>query len=229
MKSRVSIMFPNAISLDLNVDGWELSGEGDDDDRWTPLLPIIVGPNVREISLKAYEITERVFQDNINTLARVAPEIHTVVIKNFPDAFSPGDFPFTQMRYLRVSSFIPHKSWRALANHPCLETIELAGFVAKPTDFTMNPQNAPIKLSHLKVLYVGYCFSGTDPKFAVALFRNTIMPALRILEVGDQDNGEHLLSPWKSAREDMLKYVREHSPMLEEFSIYGLVGSGSGG
>ncbi|KAG9009222.1 hypothetical protein FRB93_005718 [Tulasnella sp. JGI-2019a] len=176
MESRATIMFPNAISLHLSLDGRELSDENDDEDRWTPLLPVLLGPNLRELSLEAYEITERVFQDNINALARIAPEIHTVVIKNWPDTFSPSDFPFTQMKHLMINSFINRKSWRALANYSRLETIYLQGFVANSRDLTPNPQNFPVTLPCLKALSIGSCFG---PQLAIELFRNTIMPALQ--------------------------------------------------
>ncbi|KAG8983479.1 hypothetical protein FRB93_007240 [Tulasnella sp. JGI-2019a] len=173
-------IFPNLLSLEHDIDGPETSDEEADMERWTPILPLLAGPRIEKLTLTFYRATERVVKDNIQALAHIAPRIHTVVIHNESDIYSPDYSAFSQMRSLWVNGFFSHQSWICLASCPLLESIALW---EDDRAIDIETQNYAVIFPRMKTLAIDHFSAYRDPEFVLALFRGTTMPMLQSLEV----------------------------------------------
>ncbi|KAG9026697.1 hypothetical protein FRB95_008562 [Tulasnella sp. JGI-2019a] len=173
-------IFPNLLSLEHDIDGPETSDEEADMERWTPILPLLAGLRIEKLTLTFYRATERVVKDNIQALAHIAPRIHTVVIHNESDIYSPDYSAFSQMRSLWVNGFFNHQSWICLASCPLLESIALW---EDDRAIDIETQNYAVIFPRMKTLAIDHFSAYRDPEFVLALFRGTTMPMLQSLEV----------------------------------------------
>ncbi|KAG8985892.1 hypothetical protein FRB94_004911 [Tulasnella sp. JGI-2019a] len=212
-------MCPNLRSLVLDIDGKEPNDEDVDSDRWTPLLPHLVGCGLENLTLQASEVSERVFQDIIDTLARIAPQIHTVVILTATEP-SPDYSAFSQMRSLEVVGSVYNDTWRALASCPQLETI----VIRDETDTDPDTGEYSVSFAQLRSLTISFSDEkiGQDYTFVLARLWNTEMPALQTLKV-DMDLEEPSEAENEAMREDLIQVVHRCSPMLKEVQFNGLV------
>ncbi|KAG8988838.1 hypothetical protein FRB93_003931 [Tulasnella sp. JGI-2019a] len=80
--------FPNLLSLVHSIDGaedpYDLDGIAADAERWTPLLPLLIGPGIEKLTLTFYNVTKQVVEDNIQSLIHIAPRVHTLSSETIP-------------------------------------------------------------------------------------------------------------------------------------------------
>ncbi|KAG9024918.1 hypothetical protein FRB95_010869 [Tulasnella sp. JGI-2019a] len=170
---------PHLLSFELDIDGLESSHENADRERWTPLLPLLVGPDLEKLSLSFYAVTERVVQDIIQTLTRIAPQIHTVRIIN-STKHSPDYFAFTHVKWLTVRGHISHQTWQRLASCPRLEGISL---LRSHLGHNIKTQPYSVTFPHVKSFSVDLLQARRDAEFALALLQGATMPELQNLEI----------------------------------------------
>ncbi|KAG9026686.1 hypothetical protein FRB95_008551 [Tulasnella sp. JGI-2019a] len=173
-------IFPNLLSLKHDIDGTESSDEEADMERWTPILPLLIGPRVEKLTLTFYCATEQVVEDNIQALAHIALRIHTVVIHNESDVYSPDYSAFSQMTSLTVDGFLNHQTWIRLASCPRLESI-----VLREDDRVIDneAENYTVTFPCMKTLTIDHLSLRRDPEFVLELLQGTTMPMLQSLEV----------------------------------------------
>ncbi|KAG8983489.1 hypothetical protein FRB94_010062 [Tulasnella sp. JGI-2019a] len=173
-------IFPNLLSLEHDIDGPESSDEEADMERWTPVLPLLIGPRVEKLTLTFYCATEQVVEDNIQALAHIALRIHTVVIHNESDVYSPDYSAFSQMTSLTVDGFLNHQTWIRLASCPQLESI-----VLREDDGVIDneAENYTVTFPCMKTLTIDHLSLRRDPEFVLELLQGTTMPMLQSLEV----------------------------------------------
>ncbi|KAG8996017.1 hypothetical protein FRB93_000979 [Tulasnella sp. JGI-2019a] len=118
---------PNLLSLELDFDPLEIAGDVPPPwtERWTPLLPLLVSPKLETITLVASLETKSIFKNTIQTLARIAPPIHTEIIHNNRAEYSCDCTPFTQLRFLSLCAHLNHDIWKALTSCSKLESVVL--------------------------------------------------------------------------------------------------------
>ncbi|KAG8855123.1 hypothetical protein FRB96_007161 [Tulasnella sp. 330] len=204
---------PNLLSLEYDIDNYYGLAEVD---HWTPLLQLLVGPKLERLILQIGDVTREVVKDNIRTLARIAPQICDVAIRNYSD-FSYNYASFTELKDLRVSGYITHPSWKSLSNCPRLERIILwedGGSVQ------VDPEDCTVTFSSLKRLAICECCGYRIAEFIVFLCKNTVMPALFSLQVEIRESGE---ARREAAKMDILESVCRRSPKLKEVYINGRV------
>ncbi|KAG8990518.1 hypothetical protein FRB94_005192 [Tulasnella sp. JGI-2019a] len=54
-------------------------------DQSSPLLEFLVGPNLENVTLTIQDVAKHVVNDNVRTLARIAPRLCNVIINNYPE------------------------------------------------------------------------------------------------------------------------------------------------
>ncbi|KAG9003560.1 hypothetical protein FRB93_010978 [Tulasnella sp. JGI-2019a] len=202
---------PNLLSLRLNIDGRELSDEVADMERWTPLLHLLVGPRLNELTLAFYGVTERVVKDNIQSMTHVAPRIHTVIIENHTNSLSSDYSAFVQMRTLKLRGLINHESWRCLSSCSRLENIVLWGNERRRS---IGRQHYSVTFPHVKTLSI----ECRDAEFTIALLQGATIPALQSLKIkfSRPDNADIEAASMR----EILKFMRR-SPLLKEAVIGG--------
>ncbi|KAG8982702.1 hypothetical protein FRB93_007923 [Tulasnella sp. JGI-2019a] len=211
-------IFPNLLSLEHDIDGPESMDEEMDMERWTPLLPLLVGPRIQKLVLAFYAVTEQVVDNNIQSLTHIAPGILTVIVENRTNGLSVDYSPFRQMRSLTVRGFMDHKTWRYLASCSRLESIVLREDDKGPK-IDIETQHYSITFPHVKTLSIDHFETRRDSKFTLALLRGTTMPALRSLEVKFPRSGEAARGTTGS---EILVLMRR-SQLLKEVVINGCV------
>ncbi|KAG9008393.1 hypothetical protein FRB94_013315 [Tulasnella sp. JGI-2019a] len=207
---------PNLLSLKYEIDtADDTLGALEEEDRWSKLLQLLVGPNLESVTLTIRDATKQVANDNIRTLARIAPRLHNVTINSWGSC--SADFAaLDQLRSLEVNGFVNHESWKSLVDCPRLERIVLC---EDDSCIEIEPQSYSITFPRLKALHIRDCCAYRAPEFVVALFRNTTMPMLRTFQVVIQASDERRAS----AKNEILGYVCGRSPILKEVMINGPV------
>ncbi|KAG9026683.1 hypothetical protein FRB95_008548 [Tulasnella sp. JGI-2019a] len=208
-------IFPNLLSLVHHIDGPEWMSEEPDMERWTPLLPLLVGPGLGELTLRFDNATGRVVGHNIQTLARIAPAIQTVVIENFTYAHSPHYCAFSQMRSLTVCGCFDHQTWRCLASCSRLESILLQD----PDIDHLETQNYSVTFPYMKTLVIDYTVDWRDPEFVQSSLRCTTMPVLEGLEVTFLESDITVAEAIQSEVQEFM----HRSPLLKEALVNGRV------
>ncbi|KAG9017520.1 hypothetical protein FRB95_006350 [Tulasnella sp. JGI-2019a] len=207
-------MCSNLKSMTLIINGKEPRSE--DDDHWTPLLPYIVGNGLENLTLHASKVGERVFQDIINTLARIAPRIHTALIITATKP-SPDYSALSQLRSLDVVGPVCQDTWKALADCPQLESMVLQDEI--DTDPDMDGYSVSFtRLKRLKISFDDEVSQGYA--FILTRLRNTAMPALETLELKLQIEANDE-AEYEAMKKDLVQMVRRRSPMLREVQING--------
>ncbi|KAG8983477.1 hypothetical protein FRB93_007238 [Tulasnella sp. JGI-2019a] len=173
-------IFPNLLSLEHDIDGPESSNEEVDIERWTPLLPLLVGPGLEKLTFTFFSASEQVVEANIQALAHIAPRIHRVVIHNESETHSPDYSTFSQLTSLTVNGFFDHQTWRRLASCPLLECIVLW---EDERAVDIETQNYSVTFPRLKTLTIDHPSTYRDSEFVLALLRGATMPTLQSLEV----------------------------------------------
>ncbi|KAG8996045.1 hypothetical protein FRB94_008595 [Tulasnella sp. JGI-2019a] len=214
MGSQRGPICPRLRNLTLSVHA-ENDGE-EDINRWSPLLSLLIGPTLGRVRLGIGDVTKRVVNESIETLARVVPRLQHVFIDNGGE-FSINSSAFRYVKSLKVQGHINHADWRSLADCLQLERIVLW---EDASDIEIQRQDYSVTLPHLQALSVGDCCGYRSADFIVTLFRNTTMPLLRTLEVKIQERDVGTRS---AAKNDILGFVRGRSPMLKEVVINGSV------
>ncbi|KAG8986931.1 hypothetical protein FRB94_002352 [Tulasnella sp. JGI-2019a] len=159
--------FPNLLSLVHSIDGaedpYDLDGIAADAERWTPLLPLLIGPGIEKLTLTFYNVTKQVVEDNIQSLIHIAPR-----------ALSIDYSAFSQIRSLTVRGFIDHQTWRPLASWSRLESIVLEDDIGRDVE----TQNYSVTFLHVKTLSIDHLKAHGDAELTLALLRGATMPAL---------------------------------------------------
>ncbi|KAG8883290.1 hypothetical protein FRB98_003198 [Tulasnella sp. 332] len=207
-------VFPNLLWLEHDVDGMENPDHDRiDEDRWTPLLPFLIGPKLKKLTFETYDVTKRVAEDNIRMLAHIAPRIDTVVINSHHPELEYS--PFGHMRILIVSGHVDHETWKALATCTRLQTVMISDALGRGSP---KPRHYSITFPSLETLSI--YIKAQSPDFVASLFRNTTMPLLQTLEIEirprDDDDAQ-------TVTKHMLKSAFGRSPMLKEVRINGRV------
>ncbi|KAG9031430.1 hypothetical protein FRB95_002794 [Tulasnella sp. JGI-2019a] len=206
-------IFPNLQSLQHSIDGAEYLEEADME-RWTPLFPRLVGSRLERLQLLFYDVTERVVEDNIQSLVHIAPRIHTVHIVNHMKARSPDYSALRHMKWLTIRGYINHQTWKRLACCPRLENISLLeSFRGRGIE----TQPHSVTFPHVKRLSIEHREDGRDTAFTLALLRSTAMPVLRSLGVKIPASDGTTLAAVKS---ELLGFVRRGF-LLKEAEIHG--------
>ncbi|KAG8985894.1 hypothetical protein FRB94_004914 [Tulasnella sp. JGI-2019a] len=209
-------IFPNLLSLEYEIGTGDGTCDGSSDiDHWSPLLQHLVGPNLENVTLTIRDVAIQVVDDNIQTLARIAPRLRHLV-NNSWGLFSADYAAFHQLRSLEVNGYMDHASWKSLADCPRLERIILCD---DDSGIQIKRQMYSITLPCLKALCISDCCGYRSPAFIVTLFRNTTMPMLQTLRVFIQASKERR----ETARNEILRYIRGRSPILKEVVINGRV------
>ncbi|KAG8996034.1 hypothetical protein FRB95_013311 [Tulasnella sp. JGI-2019a] len=211
-------IFPNLLSLEHDIDGPELADEEIDMERWTPLLPLLVGPRIEKLTLAFYAVTKQVVDDNIQSLIRIAPGIRTVIIENCTDGLPLDYSPFSQMKSLTVRGCMDHQTWRCLASCPRLESIVLWEDDNGP-EIVIEAQHYSVTFPYVKTLSIDHSEAHRDAEFILALLRGAAMPALQSLEIKFPQPGE-------AAREitgSEILVLMGRSQLLKEVVINGCV------
>ncbi|KAG9003558.1 hypothetical protein FRB93_010976 [Tulasnella sp. JGI-2019a] len=201
---------PNLLSLWLSIDGRELSDEVGDMERWTHPLPLLVGPGLEELTLTFYTGAEQVVEDNIQSIASVAPRIHTVIIQNATVSLSPDYYAFNQMRTLKLKGHIDHQSWRRLSSCVQLENIVLWGNIRGRN---IERQSSSVIFPHVKTLYIE-----RRGDITLALLWEVTMPVLQSLELKFSRANNADIEP--ASLREVLKFMRR-SLLLKEAVIDG--------
>ncbi|KAG8983488.1 hypothetical protein FRB93_007249 [Tulasnella sp. JGI-2019a] len=213
--SQVGPIFPNLVSLRFDIEGHATEeDEPENKDRWTYLVKLLIGPDLKNLTLSVYDVTKEVVEKNIQALANIAPHINDVQITN--NIYIPLNYaPFTSMKSLRVEGHIDHDGWKALANCTHLERIELW---EDDSGLEVHPQDYSVTFPQLGSLSIADCCGFRDRSFIVSLFHNTTMPMLWRLEVGIQT---YTAAMSEVLRVEILGSVRGRCPLLKELRIDG--------
>ncbi|KAG8986492.1 hypothetical protein FRB94_003650 [Tulasnella sp. JGI-2019a] len=203
---------PNLLFLGFNIDGHDSLNEEADVDRWTPLLPLLIGPRLRILTLTFYGATERVLNDNIQSLASIAPQIQHVFAENYTDTASPDYSAFRQMRTLRVRGSMNHHTWKCLASCPRLKRIVIW---EGDSGGEVDTQLYSITFPRVRALAIQ---TSGDPEFALGLLRGVTMPALQSLKIRFPISN----AAAAAAKSEILEFMR-HSQLLKVAMINGRV------
>ncbi|KAG9023953.1 hypothetical protein FRB95_012251 [Tulasnella sp. JGI-2019a] len=209
-------IFPNLLSLELDVDGPESPDEEADMERWTPLLPLLVGPRLEKLTLSFYAVTSQVVNDIIQSLVHIAPRIHTVRIINHTRAVSPDYSRFSHLRRLTVRGLIDHETWKRLASCPRLESISLRD---GDQGRSIETQHYSVTFPCIKTLSINHLEARRNAEFTLALLRSAAMPALRSLEIKFPTFGD---TDIEASRSELLGFMR-HCLLLKDAVINGRV------
>ncbi|KAG9031429.1 hypothetical protein FRB95_002793 [Tulasnella sp. JGI-2019a] len=210
-------IFPNLLSLRHSIDGAEYT-EKADMERWTPLLPHLVGPRLERLTLLFYEVTEQVVEDNIQSLVGIAPQIHTVdIVNDMGETLSPDYSALRHVRWLTIGGYINHQTWKRLASCPRLESISL---LESHIGRSIETQPYSVTFQHVKTLSIVHREEGQDIEFTLALLRSTAMPVLQSLEVKLPTSGGTAL---EAVRSELLGFVRRGFLLKEAEINEGMV------
>ncbi|KAG8992828.1 hypothetical protein FRB93_002150 [Tulasnella sp. JGI-2019a] len=210
---RVSIC-PNLLSLELDIDGPESPDERADMERWTPLLPFLVGPRLEKLTLSFYGVTNRVVNANIQSLVHIALRIHTVLIINHTETIPPDYSVFSHLRWLKVMGFIDHETWKGLAFCPRLESISLWD---GDQGCHIETQHYSVTFPCVKTLSIDHSETRRNAECTVALLRGVTMPVLQNLEIKFPTFGGTTI---EASRSELLGFMRRCS-LLKDAVIDG--------